>query len=84
MDNFENHIPKASIPLIKKWIKELNILVKIKKSRNTKLGDFTVNKKETDASGDVIKLMQDIGYIFKGKIGPELAKTMALFTRYAI
>ena len=45
MDNFENHIPKASIPLIKKWIKELNILVKIKKSRNTKLGDFTVNKK---------------------------------------
>tara|TARA_B110000116_G_C16794023_1_gene565518 strand:- start:2110 stop:2706 length:597 start_codon:yes stop_codon:yes gene_type:complete len=46
MDNFENHIPKASIPLIKKWIKELNILVKIKKSRNTKLGDFTVNKKE--------------------------------------
>ena len=46
MDNFENHIPKASITLIKKWIKELNILVKIKKSRNTKLGDFTVNKKE--------------------------------------
>ena len=46
MDNFENHIPKASIPLIKKWIKELTILVKIKKSRNTKLGDFTVNKKE--------------------------------------
>ncbi len=46
MDNFENHIPKASISLIKKWIKELNILVKIKKSRNTKLGDFTVNKKE--------------------------------------
>jgi len=46
MDNFENSIPKASIPLIKKWIKELNILVKIKKSRNTKLGDFTVNKKE--------------------------------------
>ncbi len=46
MDNFENPIPKASIPLIKKWIKELNILVKIKKSRNTKLGDFTVNKKE--------------------------------------
>ena len=46
MDNFENHMPKASIPLIKKWFKELNILVKIKKSRNTKLGDFTVNKKE--------------------------------------
>lgn len=32
------------------------------------VSDFTVNKKETDASGDVVKLMQEIGYIFKGKI----------------
>ena len=32
------------------------------------VSDFTVNKKETDASGDVIKLMQENGYIFKGKI----------------
>lgn len=45
MENLKSYLPTASFTLIEKWIKKLNILVKIKKSRNTKLGDFTVNKK---------------------------------------
>lgn len=32
------------------------------------ISDFTVNKKETNASGDVIRLMQDIGFGFEGSI----------------
>ena len=44
MPDFENHIPKASIPQISKWISNLDILIKIKKRRSTKLGDFRVNK----------------------------------------
>ena len=40
MEKLNAYLPTDSIPLIKKWIGELDIAVKIKKSRNTKLGDF--------------------------------------------
>ena len=45
MEKLNAYLPTDSIPLIKKWIRELDITVKIKKSRNTKLGDFRVTKK---------------------------------------
>ena len=45
MEILESHLPPKSFPLIKKWISQLSILVKIKKRRNSKLGDFRVNKK---------------------------------------
>ena len=45
MDKLNTYLPTDSIPLIKKWIEELDIAVKITKSRNTKLGDFRVNRK---------------------------------------
>tara|TARA_B100001105_G_scaffold189329_1_gene153601 strand:+ start:644 stop:1240 length:597 start_codon:yes stop_codon:yes gene_type:complete len=45
MEKLNAYLPTDSIPLIKKWIEELDIAVKIKKSRNTKLGDFRVTKK---------------------------------------
>ena len=45
MEILESHLPPNSFSLVKKWISQLSILVKIKKSRNSKLGDFRVNKK---------------------------------------
>ena len=45
MEKLNAFLPTNSIPLIKKWIEELDIAVKITKSRNTKLGDFRVNRK---------------------------------------
>lgn len=50
------------------------VMVKVyKKLRDKKycsiiISDFTVNKKETNASGDVIRLMQDIGFSFEGTV----------------
>ena len=44
MERLKSHLPHNSFSLIEKWITELDILVKIKKSRTTKLGDFSVNK----------------------------------------
>ena len=32
------------------------------------VSDFTVNKKEKDASGGIIKTMEEIGFLFKGRI----------------
>ena len=45
MEILESHLPPNSFSLVEKWISQLSILVKIKKSRNSKLGDFRVNKK---------------------------------------
>ena len=45
MEKLNAFLPVNSIQLIKKWIEELDIAVKITKSRNTKLGDFRVNRK---------------------------------------
>ena len=40
MEILKKHIPKESLPQIKKWIEELDVIVKISKTRKTKLGDF--------------------------------------------
>ena len=56
------------LSLLKEIMKEVFGRLRDGKYCSMVVSDFTVNKKETDASGDVIKLMQDIGYIFKGKI----------------
>ena len=45
MEILESQLPPNSFSLVEKWISQLSILVKIKKSRNSKLGDFRVNKK---------------------------------------
>ena len=45
MEKLNAFLPTNSIPLIKKWIEELDIAIKITKRRNTKLGDFRVNRK---------------------------------------
>ena len=45
MEILESYLPPNSFSLVEKWISQLSILVKIKKSRNSKLGDFRVNKK---------------------------------------
>ena len=45
MEILESYLPPNSFSLVEKWIRQLSILVKIKKRRNSKLGDFRVNKK---------------------------------------
>ena len=62
----------------KTYINYLNLFKKIMEKVYEKLkpnrycsiiiSDFTVNKKERDASGDIIKLMEEISFLFKGRI----------------
>ena len=56
------------LSLLKEIMKQVFDRLRDGKYCSMVVSDFTVNKKETDASGDVIKLMQENGYIFKGKI----------------
>ncbi len=44
MRTLKPYIPIESFPLIEKWIKQLEIFVKVKENRNTKLGDFCINR----------------------------------------
>ena len=44
--NLSLYIPKESIPLISKWIDELEISLKFVSPRNTKLGDFKYDYKK--------------------------------------
>ena len=53
---------------LKEMMKEVYDRLRNNKYCSIVISDFTVDKKEKDASGDIIKLMQDIGFIFKGKI----------------
>lgn len=58
MENLGKHIPKRSIHLIHKWIKDLEIMVKISKRRTSKLGDFRVlknGKREISINQDLNK-----------------------------
>ena len=50
------YIPKASIPLISKWIDELDISLKFVLPRNTKLGDYSYNK----MNGSQISINNDL------------------------
>jgi len=56
MEILESHLPPNSFSLVEKWISQLNILVKIKERRNSKLGDFRVNKK----GGYLISINDDL------------------------
>ena len=62
-NNYQNFLD-----LLKKIMKEVFNKLKNKKYCSIVISDFTVNKKETNASGDVIKIMQDIGFTFVGSI----------------
>jgi hypothetical protein len=70
MKNLEKHIPKKSVHLITNWIKELEVIVKISKSRTSKLGDFRVLKK-----GEIeISINQDLNkYAFFITLTHEIA-----------
>ncbi len=59
---------KDFLALLKKVMAEVYKKLKDKKYSSIIISDFTVNKKETNASGDVIRLMQDIGFSFEGAI----------------
>ena len=59
---------KEFLLLLKKIMAEVYKKLRDKKYCSVVISDFTVNRKETIASGDVIRLMQDIGFGFDGAI----------------
>ena len=95
MKELKSHLPQNSFPLIKKWIKELNILVRIKKRRFTKLGDFSINKKgqcvisinnDLNKYSFLITLTHEIAHAFvwkeyKNKVLPHGKEWKTTFTR---
>lgn len=54
--------------LLKSIMSKVYKKLKDKKYCSIIISDFTVNKKETNASGDVIRLMEEIGFSFEGAI----------------
>ena len=59
---------KDFLRLLKEAMTEVYKKLREKKYCSIIISDFTVNKKETNASGDVIRLMQDIGFGFEGAV----------------
>jgi len=59
---------KDFLSLLKLAMAEVYKKLREKKHCSIIISDFTVNKKETNASGDVIRLMQDIGFGFDGSV----------------
>lgn len=59
---------KDFLVLLDKAAAEVYRKLKDKKYCSIIISDFTVKKKETNASGDVIRLMQNIGFSFEGAI----------------
>lgn len=59
---------KGFLVLLQKVMAEVYKKLRDKKYTSIIISDFTVNKKETNASGDVIRLMQEIGFSFEGTI----------------
>ena len=59
---------KDFLKLLKEVVTEVYKKLGDRKYCSIIISDFTVNKKETNASGDVIRLMQDIGFSFEGAI----------------
>lgn len=59
---------KDFLRLLKEVMAEVYKKLREKKYCSIIISDFTVNKKETNASGDVIRLMQEIGFSFEGKV----------------
>ena len=71
--NLSLYIPKESIPLISKWIYELNISLKFVLPRNTKLGDYKYDNKngnqitinnDLNAYATLITLTHEIAHAF--------------------
>lgn len=59
---------KDFLKLLKAVMAEVYKKLRDKKYCSIIISDFTVNQKETNASGDVIRLMQDIGFSFEGAV----------------
>lgn len=59
---------KDFLQLLKEVMAEVYKKLREKKYCSIIISDFTVNKKETNASGDVIRLMQDTGFAFEGAV----------------
>ncbi|MBI5122633.1 methyltransferase domain-containing protein [Candidatus Roizmanbacteria bacterium] len=59
---------KDFLHLLKEVMTKVYKKLRDKKYCSIIISDFTVNKKETNASGDVIRLMQEIGFGFEGAI----------------
>jgi len=59
---------KDFLRLLKEVMAEVYKKLREKKYCSIIISDFTVNKKETNANGDVIRLMQDIGFSFEGAV----------------
>lgn len=59
---------KDFLRMLKDVMMEVYKKLREKKYCSIIISDFTVNKKETNASGDVIRLMQDIGFSFDGQV----------------
>ncbi len=59
---------KDFLRMLKDVMAEVYKKLRDKKYCSIIISDFTVNKKETNASGDVIRLMQDIGFSFEGQV----------------
>jgi len=59
---------KDFLKLLKSVMAEVYKKLRDKKYCSIIISDFTVNKKETNASGDVIRLMEDIGFGFEGMV----------------
>lgn len=48
MKEIVSKIPARSIPLIQKWIHELDVIISLRKHRKTKLGDFRASQDKTE------------------------------------
>jgi len=59
---------KDFLRLLKAVMTEVYKKLRDKKYCSIIISDFTVNKKEMNASGDVIRLMQDVGFSFEGAV----------------
>jgi len=73
LSNLSLYIPKESIPLISKWINELDISLKFVYPRNTKLGDYKYDNKkgnqitinnDLNAYATLITLTHEIAHAF--------------------
>ena len=45
MNQYQDFVPKNSIPQLQSWIKQLAVKIRVVEPRRTKLGDFRVQKK---------------------------------------
>lgn len=56
------------LSLLKSILVQVYLKLKPNKYCSIILSDFTVNKKEKDVSGDVVRIMEGVGFLFKGRV----------------